>query len=182
MCKRFKKEKRKDKLNSKITTKGSPFSSKKIKKNNSEIYIYPQKGDQGIDNEINTYTPKTSKEIISKIKTIPPNSEQEIIKEKKNCPQTIIQVVEKKINSFEIETSLTTKGNNQYDSKIKEKYLIKDENMITQNKKVQVIGVNNNIPSSQNVQEMKNVFINSPKEYGENLLKRINIFFIFCSI
>lgn len=42
--------------------------------------------------------------------------------------------------------------------------------------------VNNNIPSSQNVQEMKNVFINSPKEYGENLLKRINIFFIFCSI
>ena len=42
--------------------------------------------------------------------------------------------------------------------------------------------VNNNIPSSQNVQEKKNVFINSPKEYGENLLKCINIFFIFCSI
>lgn len=48
-------EKRKHKLNSKITTKGSPSSSKKIKK------IYPQKGDQGIDNEINTYTKKTSK-------------------------------------------------------------------------------------------------------------------------
>lgn len=101
---------------------------------------------------------KLVKEIKSKIKTIPPNSEQEIIKEKKNCPQKIIQVVEKKINNFEIETSLITKGNNQYDSKIKEKYLIKDENMI------------------------KNVFINSPKEYGENLLNRINIFFIFCSI
>ena len=90
--------------------------------------------------------------------------------------------MEKTINSFEIETSLTTRGNNQYDSKIKEKYLIKDENMITQNKKVQVIGVKNNIPPSQNVQEMKNVFINSPKEYGRNLLNRINIFFIFCSI
>lgn len=101
---------------------------------------------------------KLVKEIISKNKTIPPNSEQEIIKEKKNCPQKIIQAVEKKINNFEIETSLITKGNNQYDSKIKEKYLIKDENMI------------------------KNVFINSPKEYGENLLKCINIFFIFCSI
>lgn len=130
MCKRFKMEKRKGKLDSKSTTKGSPSSSKKIKKNN------PQKG----------------------------------------------EVVEKKIYNFEIETSLKTKGNNQYDSKIKEKYLIKDENMITQNKKVQVIGVNNNIPSSQNVQEKKNVFINSPKEYGTNLLNRINIFFIFCSI
>lgn len=101
---------------------------------------------------------KLVKEIISKNKTIPPNSEQEIIKEKKNCPQKIIQAVEKKINNFEIETSLITKGNNQYDSKIKEKYLIKDENMI------------------------KNVFINSPKEYGKILLNRINIFFIFCSI
>ena len=125
---------------------------------------------------------KLVKEIKSKIKTIPPNSEQEIIKEKKNCPQKIIQVVEKKINNFEIRPSVITKGNNQYDSKIKEKYLIKDENMITQNKKVQVIGVNKNIPSSQNVQEKKNVFINSPKEYGRYLLNRINIFFIFCSI
>lgn len=61
MCKMFKKEKRKEKLNSKITAKGSPSSSKEIKKNNIEIYIYPQKGDQGIDNEINTYTKKTSK-------------------------------------------------------------------------------------------------------------------------
>ena len=48
-------EKRKGKLDSKSTTKGSPSSSKKIKKNN------PQKSDQGIDNEINTYTKKTSK-------------------------------------------------------------------------------------------------------------------------
>ena len=63
--------------------------------------------------------------------------------------------------------------------KLKEKV---EKHLLKQNKKVQVIGVNNNIPSSQNVQEMKNVFINSPKEYGENLLKRINIFFIFCSI
>ena len=55
MCKRFKMEKRKGKLDSKSKTKGSPSSSKKIKKNN------PQKGDQGIDNEINTYTKKTSK-------------------------------------------------------------------------------------------------------------------------
>ena len=66
-------EKRKGKLDSKSTTKGSPSSSKKIKKNN------PQKG----------------------------------------------EVVEKKIYNFEIETSLITKGNNQYDSKKKEKYLIK---------------------------------------------------------
>lgn len=88
MEKRLDPEKGKDKLNYKSITNDSPFSSKKNKENNSNVfYIYPPKGDQDI---------------------------------------------------------------------------LIDPTLL----------------SSQSVQEMIKPYINPPKEYGKNLLKRISILFI----